>query len=75
MRKLYVRSKTLLKISFPKKTEMALFLLITFLETNRSIQNNSTGLMAAYGFRFFLKMAIIVFKDFLRTLVLSAQKY
>ena len=47
VRKLYLRSKTLLKISFLKRTEMILFLLITFLETKGSIQNNSIGLIAA----------------------------
>lgn len=50
VRKLYLRSKTLLKISFLKRTEMILFLLITFLETKGSIQNNSVGLIAAIWF-------------------------
>lgn len=75
VRKLYLRSKTLLKISFLKITEMILFLLITCLETKGSIQNNSVGLKAAYGFKFFLKMAIMVFKGLLKTLVLSSRKY
>ena len=75
VRKLYLRSKTLLKISFLKRSELILFLLITFLETKGSIQNNSVGLTAAYGFKFFLKMAIMAFKGLLRTLVLSSRKY
>lgn len=75
VRKLYLRSKTLLKISFLKRTEMILFLLITCLETKGSIQNNSVGLKVAYGFKFFLKMAIMVFKGLLKTLVLSSRKY
>ena len=54
---------------------MILFLLITCLETKGSIQNNSVGLKAAYGFKFFLKMAIMVFKGLLKTLVLSSRKY